>query len=120
MFDHDQVKYTISCDHSVSFEGQKRCALVNLAEKVPSYNQGATDRSENPLQLELHQSSQSHLTDLTAHELLPDRPLYQRINMHKDGYQYDNEVLQMKSPGLDSAEPGQWQGMVTINATVAF
>ena len=120
VFDHDKVKYTLSCENTLESNGKKHCALVNLAEKSPSYNQGEAYRSENPLQLYLHQSNQSGLTDLTAQELLPDSPLYQSITTKKDGYQYDYEVLQMKSPGLGSAEPGQWQGMVTINATVSF
>lgn len=120
VFDHDKVKYTISCDNTLEYNGQKHCALVNLAEKTPTYNKGAADRSENPLQLYLHQSNQSGLTDLTGHELLPDTPIYQSISTEQGGYQYDYEVLQIKSPGLGSAEPGQWQGMLTINATVAF
>ena len=72
----------------MDYNGQKRCALVNLAEKTPAYNKGEAYRSENPLQIYLYPSNQSGFTDLSSNELLPNTPLYQTITTQKEGYQY--------------------------------
>lgn len=120
VLDNDHVKYSLSCTDMLNVDGDNHCALNNTAVTNHQYNKGARDRSRAFVDVYLYPSDKTGMTSMKPDILSPLKPLYEPLQLDKDGYQYSYSYLKIIAPDLATAQQGNWQGLMTITATADF